>query len=143
MAVSQRPNPDILTGNDAIVKLNGIAVGFMKSLQVTINNHVERIQAIGYRKPRGLKSLDWQGSASAEFHILRSAQEGVVKINSNDDSRADDLYDILIIDKSTGRRVGLLVGAVQSDGFNLSNNEFSGRNVEFELLDFEPLEAYN
>lgn len=140
---SSRPNPLILTGNDAIVKINGQAVGFMKSIRVNINNNVERIQAIGFRKPRGLKSLAWQGTASGTFHILRVPAEGVVTIDTNDDARADDLYDILIIDKSSGKRVGLLTGAVNTDGFNLDNNEFSGRDIEFELLDWEPMEAFN
>lgn len=140
---SQRPNPAILTGNDAIVKINGLSVGFLKSLRVNINNNVERVQAIGYRKPRGLKSLAWQGTASGEFHILRVTQEGVVSINTNDDTHADDLFDILVIDKKTGKRVGLLTGAVNTDGFDLQNNEFSGREIEFELLDWQPMEAFN
>lgn len=143
MAKSARPNPAVLTGNDAIVKINGQAVGFMKSLRVNVNNNVERIQALGYRKPRGLKSLAWQGTASGEFHILRTPVEGVVVIDTNSDEHADDLYDILVIDKTSGKRVGLLTGAVNTDGFGLNNNEFSGREIEFELMDWEPMEAFN
>lgn len=141
--MDKKPNPDILTGNDAIVKVNGTATGYMKSLSVDINNSVQPIKALGFRKPRGLKSLDWSGQASGEFHILRTSAEGVVNIDTNDDDRADDLYLLLVIDKKSGKRVCELWGAVQTEGFNLDNNQFSGRRVSFELMDFVPLEAYN
>ncbi len=125
------------------MKINGQAVGFMKSIRVNINNHIERIQALGVRKPKGLKSLDWQGTASGEFHILTTPVDGVVKIDTYDDAHADDLYDILIIDKRSGKRIGLLIGAVNTEGFSLVNNEMSGREIEFELVDWEPMEAFN
>ncbi|MCU0825490.1 MAG: phage tail tube protein [Leptospira sp.] len=143
MPANLPPNPDILTGNDALIKINGQTVGFMTSLNVTINNNVQPIKALGFRKPRGLKSLDWSGQANGEFHILRSKVDGVVDINTNDDTRADDLYSILVIDKSSGKRVGQLIGAVQTEGFNLMNNQFTSRSVSFELMDWEPMEAYN
>ncbi|AGS80596.1 hypothetical protein [Leptospira noguchii] len=143
MAKSSRPNPKVLTGNDAIVKINGLTVGFMKSIRVSINNNQGRIQAIGTRKPKGLKSLDWQGTASGEFHILTLPVEGVVKIDTYNDEHADDLYDILIIEKRSSKRVGMLTGGVNTEGFSILNNEMSGREIEFELVDWEPMEAFN
>ncbi|KGE21711.1 hypothetical protein [Leptospira interrogans] len=143
MAKSSRPNPKVLTGNDAIVKINGLTVGFMKSIRVSINNNQGRIQALGSRKPKGLKSLDWQGTATGEFHILTIPLEGVVKIDSYNDDHADDLYDILIIEKRSGKRVGMLTGGVNTEGFSILNNEMSGREIEFELVDWEPMEAFN
>nr|WP_017851719.1 hypothetical protein [Leptospira interrogans] len=143
MAKSSRPNPKVLTGNDAIVKINGLTVGFMKSIRVSINNNQGRIQALGTRKPKGLKSLDWQGTASGEFHILTIPVEGVVKIDTYNDDHADDLYDILIIEKRSGKRVGMLTGGVNTEGFSILNNEMSGREIEFELVDWEPMEAFN
>lgn len=137
------PNPKVLTGNDAIIKLAGRTVGFATNLQININNNVQAIVAIGYRKPRGLKSLNWSGTASMELHILREPMEGVVSINTNDDNRADDLYNIIILDKKTSARVGQLIGAVNTEGFSLNNNQFSSRNVDFELMDWEPMEGYN
>ncbi|TGJ99854.1 hypothetical protein EHO57_13925 [Leptospira langatensis] len=141
--MSSRPNPAVITGNDALVKWNGTTAGFLKNIELNVNNHVERIQALGQRKPKGLKSLDWQGSLSGEFHILSTPQDGVVSINTHDDDHADDLYDILIIEKKTSKRVGLAIGMVNTDGFSLSNNEFSGRRIELELLDWEPMEGFN
>ncbi|EMO66426.1 hypothetical protein LEP1GSC132_2479 [Leptospira kirschneri str. 200803703] len=143
MAKSSRPNPKVLTGNDAIVKINGLTVGFMKSIRVSINNNQSRIQALGTRKPKGLKSLDWQGTASGEFHILTIPLEGVVKIDTYNDEHADDLYDILIIEKRSSKRVGMLTGGVNTEGFSILNNEMSGREIEFELVDWEPMEAFN
>ncbi|WP_061247847.1 hypothetical protein [Leptospira noguchii] len=143
MAKNSRPNPKVLTGNDAIVKINGLTVGFMKSIRVSINNNQGRIQAIGTRKPKGLKSLDWQGTASGEFHILTLPVEGVVKIDTYNDEHADDLYDILIIEKRSSKRVGMLTGGVNTEGFSILNNEMSGREIEFELVDWEPMEAFN
>lgn len=137
------PNPKVLTGNDAIIKLAGRTVGFATNLQININNNVQAIVAIGYRKPRGLKSLNWSGTASMELHILREPMEGVVSINTNDDNRADDLYNIIILDKKTSARVGQLIGSVNTEGFSLNNNQFSSRNVDFELMDWEPMEGYN
>ncbi|AXR66558.1 hypothetical protein [Leptospira mayottensis] len=143
MAKSSKPNPKVLTGNDAIVKINGLTVGFMKSIRVSINNNQGRIQALGTRKPKGLKSLDWQGTASGEFHILTIPVEGVVKIDTYNDEHADDFYDILIIEKRSGKRVGMLTGGVNTEGFSILNNEMSGREIEFELVDWEPMEAFN
>lgn len=143
MAKSSRPNPKVLTGNDAIVKINGLTVGFMKSIRVSINNNQGRIQALGSRKPKGLKSLDWQGTATGEFHILTIPLEGVVKIDTYNDDHADDLYDILIIEKRSGKRVGMLTGGVNTEGFSILNNEMTGREIEFELVDWEPMEAFN
>ncbi|ULG86535.1 hypothetical protein [Leptospira interrogans] len=143
MAKSSRPNPKVLTGNDAIVKINGLTVGFMKSIRVSINNNQGRIQALGSRKPKGLKSLDWQGTATGEFHILTIPLEGVVKIDTYNDDHADDLYDLLIIEKRSGKRVGMLTGGVNTEGFSILNNEMSGREIEFELVDWEPMEAFN
>lgn len=137
------PNPKVLTGNDAILKLAGRTVGFATNIQVNINNNVQPIQRIGNRKPAGLKSLNWSGTAGMELHILREPTEGVVKIDTNDDARADDLYVILILDKLTGARIGQLIGAVNTEGFTLNNNQFSQRNVDFELMDWEPMEGYN
>ncbi|EMO54751.1 hypothetical protein [Leptospira noguchii] len=143
MAKSSRPNPKVLTGNDAIVKINGLTVGFMKSIRVSINNNQGRIKAIGNRKPKGVKSLEWNGTASGEFHILTLPVEGVVKIDTYNDEHADDLYDILIIEKRSSKRVGMLTGGVNTEGFSISNNEMSGREIEFELVDWEPMEAFN
>jgi sporulation protein YlmC with PRC-barrel domain len=137
------PNPKVLTGNDVILKLNGRVVGFATNLQININNNVQPIVAIGRRKPKGLKSLNWSGTASMELTILREPTEGVVKIDTNDDQRADDLYVILVLDKVTGIRVGQLIGAVNTEGFSINNNQFSSRNVDFELMDWEPMEGYN
>lgn len=143
MAVNLPPNPEVLTGNDCIVKLNGQIVGFGKNLNVNINNNVQPIQAIGYRKPRGLKSLNWSGTASLELHILTTAFEGVVKIKTHDDAHADDLYELLVIHKKTGKRIGILIGAVNTEGFTITNNEFTGRTIEFQLMDWQPMEAFN
>lgn len=137
------PNPAILTGNDAYLKIQGITAGFCKSLEVNINNHVEPIKAIGYRKPRGLKSLDWSGTASFEFHVLTVTQEGVIQMNTNSDAHADDLYTVEVIHKATKKRVGILIGAIQTEGFSVNNNEFTGRRIEMELKDWQPLEGFN
>ncbi|NCN09689.1 MAG: hypothetical protein GW938_07580 [Leptospira sp.] len=138
-----RPNPNVLTGNDALVKWNGTTLGFMKSLSVDINNNVQPIQALGFRKPRGLKSLQWSGEAQGEFHILRTREEGIADINTSDDERADEIFMLLVIDKKSGKRVCELWGAIGTEGFNLNNNEFSGKRVSIVLMDFVPLEAYN
>jgi hypothetical protein len=143
MAAAQKPKPNVLTGNDAIIKINGLAAGYMKNLRVNINNNMQPIKAIGFRKPRGLKSLDWSGTASGEFHVLTSKEEGVVDFHTSDDAHADDLYQMLVIHKASGRRIGLLTGAVNTEGFSITNNEFTGREVEFQLMDWEPMEGYN
>lgn len=137
------PNPDIITGNDAVIKIQGKTAGFGKSLQVNINNNVQPIQRIGSRKPAGLKSLNWSGNCSMEFHILSTALDGVIRFPTSDDARADDLYQIVVLHKKTQQRLGILIGAVNTEGFNLTNNDFSGRQIEFVLMDWKPLEAYN
>ncbi|PJZ89555.1 hypothetical protein [Leptospira levettii] len=137
------PNPDVLTGNDAIIKIQGRIAGFGKSIQVSINNNVRPIERIGSRKPAGLKSLNWSGTTSMEFHILVTAQDGVIPFPTSDDERADDLYQIVVIHKKTQKRIGILIGAVSTEGFSLSNNDFSGRSIEFQLMDWKPLEGFN
>ncbi|MDH5598482.1 MAG: hypothetical protein OEY34_05130 [Cyclobacteriaceae bacterium] len=123
--------------------MNGRAAGYMKSISVNIQNNVRPVKAIGYRKPRGLKSLDWAGTADGEFHVLVAEEEGVIPIDTHDDAKADDLFGILIIHKTTGKRIGQLTGAVQTEGFDITNNDFTGRRVSFELMDWEPMEGYH
>ena len=146
MATGQQPDPAALSGNEAEIYVDGTLAGFGKNLEVSINNHVEPINAIGYRKPRALKSLNWSGTCSMEFTILTTTAEGLVKINTSSDSydEYNKLYTIIIYKKGTQKTVvGTLMGVVNSESFSLSNNEFSTRKVEFELKSWESGPAFN
>jgi hypothetical protein len=146
MAVGQQPDPAALSGNEAEIWVDGNLAGFGKNLEVSIQNHVEPISAIGFRKPRALKSLNWSGTCSMEFTVLTTASEGMVKINTSSDNYDDynKLYTIIIYKKGSEKKVvGTLLGVVNSESFSLSNNEFSTRKVEFELRNWEPGVAFN
>jgi hypothetical protein len=137
------PNPDVITGNECVIVINGKNAGYGKSLDLRVNNNVRPIQRLGSRKPVGLKSLNWQATLSMEFHILESPDQGVIQFPTSDDKRADDLYEIIIKHSKSGKRIGKAIGAVNTEGFSVTNNDFSGRNVEFELLNWTPAEGFN
>jgi hypothetical protein len=141
----QAPNPAALSGNEAVVKIDGKIAGFGKQLSVNIQNHVEPIVSLGFRKPRGLKSLNWSGTASMDFTVLTEVNDGVVPINTSSDDPADynKLYTIVVIHKTTGKEIGTLEGVVNNESFELSNNQFSDRKIEFELRSWTPGAAFN
>jgi len=145
MATGTAPNPMALSGNEAVVKIDGQIVGFGKGLSVNIQNHVEPIVALGFRKPRGLKSLNWSGTASMDFTILTESTEGVVPINTSSDtpSEYNKLYQIVIVHKESKKEIGSFEGVVNNESFEINNNQFSDRKIEFELRSWTPGAAFN
>lgn len=136
-------NPDVITGCDAIVLFNGQLAGFIQDIDIEENLNQAEILAIGYWKPRGFKSLKWDGTFSATFHTLAVATQGVVKLDTSSPVAASAPYAFLFKQKSTGKRIASGIGHVNTKGFNLANNALSSRRVSFVLRDFKDLEGLN
>lgn len=136
-------NPDVITGCDAIVLFNGQLAGFIQDIDIEENVNQTPVEAIGFWKPRGFKSLKWDGTFSATFHILAVTTEGVVKIDTSSPVAASAPYAFLFKQKSTGKRIASGIGHINTRGFSLANNALSSSRVSFVLRDFKQLEAFN
>lgn len=136
-------NPDVITGCDAIVLFNGQLAGFIQDIDIEENVNQTPIESIGFWKPRGFKSLKWDGTFSATFHILAVTFEGVVKIDTSSPVAASAPYSFLFKQKSTGKRIASGIGHINTRGFSLANNALSNSRVSFVLRDFKQLEALN
>lgn len=137
-------NPDVLTGCDVNIKMNGQMVGFGKNVDIEENVNQQPVEAIGYWKPRGFKSTRWDGTLSLEFHILtQRGTEGVIPIDTSSAVAASAPYFLEFNEKSSGKRVANAIGHINTRGFNISNNELSGQRCQFVLRDIKYLEGYN
>lgn len=136
-------NPDVITGCDAVVLLNGKLAGFIQDIEIEENVNQTPVEAIGFWKPRGFKSLKWDGTFSATFHILAVATEGVIKLDTSSPVAASAGYQFLFKQKSTGKRIASGIGHINTKGFSLSNNQLSSRRCSFVLRDFKDLEGMN
>lgn len=137
-------NPAVLTGCDAIVKLNGVALGYLKSIELNENVNQSPVEAIGFWKPRGFKSTRWSGDASAEFHILTTrGDEGVPTIDTSSPVAASAPYFFEFFEKSSGQRIANAIGHINTRGFSVLTNELSGQRIAFVLRDITYQEAYN
>lgn len=136
-------NPDVLTGCDARVKVNGGIAGFLKNIQLSVSVNQQPVEAVGYFKPRGFKATRWSGECTAEFHILTVKQEGVVALPTDTPEEASRPYFIEIVQPSTGKRIANAIAIINTKDFTISTNELSGRRCGFVLQDLSELEGFN
>ncbi|HBS05227.1 MAG TPA: hypothetical protein DEA96_09695 [Leptospiraceae bacterium] len=144
MPAPKLENPEVLTGCDVTIKMNGSPVGFGKNVDIEENVNQQPVEAIGYWKPRGFKSTRWDGTLSMEFHILtKRGTEGVIPIDTSSPTAASAGFFMEFNEKSTGKRVATAIGHINTRGFNISNNELSGQRCQFVLRDIDYKEGYN
>jgi hypothetical protein len=136
-------NPDVLNGCDTIIKINDKEIGFGKNVEIDENVNQTPIEAIGYWRPRGFKSLKWDGNLTMELHILTQEYEGIIDIDTSNCFVVNQPYTFVFIHKTTRKVVADAVGLINTRGFSLNHNEPSGQRVAFVLIDIKYREAFN
>ena len=136
-------NPDVLNGCDAIIKINDQEIGFGKDCEIDENVNQTPIEAIGYWRPRGFKSLKWDGNISLTLHIMTKQYEGLVEIDTSNCLVVNQPYTFVFIHKATRRVVADSVGFINTRSFGINHNELSGQRVAFVLSDIKYREAFN
>jgi len=136
-------NPDVIVGCDAIVVFNGIVAGFAKDIDLDENLNQAPVEAIGAWKPRGFKSLKWDGTMNCTFHILAVKVQGLIPIDTSSPVAASAGYTFLFKQKSTGKRIASGVAHINTRNFGLSNNDLSNQRISFVLRDLKMQEAFN
>lgn len=146
----------VLTGNLAVVRLRGTAIGRMRNISWTEDMSRGEVRGIGTAITSEVPILTWGGRGSCEFYEIDFSTTGLGGINRNvkttqefDDQlllEGDGLQiDIFkketdLIDES-GRKVPkatpyAILGQVyiDSEGSNITENTISGHNVSFRYL---------
>lgn len=137
------PNPDVLVGCDALIEVNGVRVAFARSIEMEENLNQRPVEAIGAWKPRGNKSVKWEGRLSMELHVLTTVEDGLIDIDTSSAVAASLPYEINIYKQSSPILVASAVGQVDTRGWSLITNDLSGQRVAFVLYILEYGEGFN
>lgn len=150
----------VMTAPLAIIKVDGIAVGKMKSIRVNENIRRGRVQGIGELTPSEVPALEWSGSLNAGFYsITFNNQDQLIKTallrNVNN---LQEFVDTVLLqengiqidimkkvkdyqDPNTGiiypqfELFASIRGAFSTkESFDISEGQISGRDVDFEYI---------
>ena len=150
----------VMTAPLAIIKVDGIAVGKMKSIRVNENIRRGRVQGIGELTPSEIPALEWSGSLNAGFYsITFNNQDQLIKTallrNVNN---LQEFVDTVLLqengiqidimkkvkdfqDPNTGiiypqfELFASIRGAFSTkESFDISEGQISGRDVDFEYI---------
>jgi hypothetical protein len=150
----------VMTAPLAIIKVDGIAVGKMKSIRVNENIRRGRVQGIGELTPSEVPALEWSGSLNAGFYsitfnnqdqliktaLLRNVnnlQEFVDTVLLQEDGIQIDIMKKVkdFQDPATGiiypqfELFASIRGAFSTkESFDISEGQISGRDVDFEYI---------
>lgn len=150
----------VMTAPLAIIKVDGIVVGKMKSIRVNENIRRGRVQGIGELTPQELPALEWSGSLNAGFYsitfnnqdqliktaLLRNVnnlQEWVDTVLLQENGIQIDIMKKIkdFQDPATGiiypqfELFASVRGAFSTkESFDISEGQISGRDVDFEYM---------
>jgi hypothetical protein len=150
----------VMTAPLAIIKVNGVAVGKMKSIRV--NEQIQRgnVQGIGELTPQELPALKWSGTLNAGFYsITFNNQDSLIK-NAllRNVNNLQEFVDTVLLQEN-GIQIDImkkvkdyqdpttgiiypqfeLFASVRScfatkESFDISEGQISGRDVDFEYM---------
>jgi hypothetical protein len=150
----------VMTAPLAIIKVDGIAIGKMKSIRVNENIRRGRVQGIGELTPQEVPALEWSGTLNAGFYsitfnnqdqliktaLLRNVnnlQEWVDTVLLQEDGIQIDIMKKVkdFQDPATGiiypqfELFASIRGAFSTkESFDISEGQISGRDVDFEYI---------
>lgn len=150
----------VLTAPLAVIKVGGVAIGKMKNIRVTENIRRGSVVGIGRLTASEIPAIGWSGSLSAGFYsitfnnqdqlikkaILRNVnnlQEWVDTVLLQEEGIQVDIMKKIkdSIDPVTGIITpdyevfaSIRGGFATKEGFDISEGQISGRDVDFEYL---------
>ncbi|MEO6682381.1 MAG: hypothetical protein ABIN48_06105 [Ginsengibacter sp.] len=150
----------VMTAPLAIIKVNGVAVGKMKSIRVSETISRGFVQGIGELTPQELPALKWNGTLNAGFYSIKFNNQDELIKNAllRNVSNPQEFIDTVLLqencvqidimrkvkdyqDPATGiiypqlEVFATIRGAFASkEGFDISEGQISGRDVDFEYM---------
>ena len=149
------PDQRVMTAPLAIVKVNGVAIGKMKSIRCTETIRRQKVVGIGSLVASEYAALDWNGTLNCGFFMIELKDEVMpgallrkvqtvqewedTLLLSNDGIQIDVMRKV----KDTVTPAGVIIpvlkifasikGAfVSRESFDISEGQISGRDVDFE-----------
>lgn len=136
-------DPSVIVGSDAEIFIDSTKVGFLLDLSGDLNYNISPINAIGHWFPRGSKSLTFQGTLNGQFHLLSQGEEGAPPLPQGSEILTARPNLIECRETSTGRRIARALVKLNTESFNISANQLSGRRVSFFVIRIGFYEGYN
>lgn len=150
----------VMTAPLAIIKVNGVAIGKMKSIRVSESINRGYVQGIGELTPQELPALKWNGTLNAGFYSIKfNNQDELIKnallrnVNNLQEFvdtvlLQEDGIQIDIMKKKKDYQdpaTGIIYPQLEvfasvrgcfasKEGFDISEGQISGRDVDFEYM---------
>ncbi len=148
----------VLTAPLAIIKVNGVAVGKMKSIRIQENIRRGRVSGLGSLTPDELPALEWSGTLSCSFYNITfdvSQLPGAIvrKVGNSLDSFVDTVLlqesgvQVDIMKKVRSAPPDPITGIIPStlevfasvkgcfitrEGFDIQEGQISGKDADFD-----------
>jgi hypothetical protein len=149
----------VYTAPLAIIKVDGIAIGRMKTIQVNENIQRGTVQGLGELTPKEKPALSWAGTLSCAFYNVEFQLSSIPNAITRNVNTLKEYVDSLLLQEQ-GVSVELYkkvkqpgspaIGNIQSqlqlyctvsglflegDNFDLSEGSISGKNQSFSFID--------
>lgn len=145
----------VLTAPLALIKVDGVTVGKMKSIQCSETYRRGRVSGIGELTPQELPALEWSGTLSCQFYTIQfettGLPEGIKRKAPSEQAFVDNILlqedgvDVVIfkkvkdtIDPATGLISPELVEYatikgcfIDRENFNINEGQISGQGQDF------------
>lgn len=146
----------VMTAPLAIIKVNGVAIGKMRNIQITETVRLQTVVGIGRLAPDEIDPLSWNGTLNAGFFLVDMRQPVFPGAIQRVAQTVQDWENTLLF--SDGVQVDImrkiktgvsLSGIVSTDlqifasikgafpnreSFDITEQQISGRNVDFEYI---------
>jgi len=146
----------VLTGNIAVIRKNGTAIGRMRNISWTEDMSRGEVRGIGTALTSEVPILSWGGRGSCDFYEIDFTSTGLGGINRNvktnqefddqlllegDGIQIDIFKKVTDLIDETGKKIPkavpyAILGQVYIDteGANITENTISGHNIGFRYL---------
>lgn len=153
----------VLTAPLAVIKVSGVAIGFMKSIRITETFNRGTVRGIGKLNPAEVPALTWDGSLSCGLYLIDFAKA----LNKLEDARVvqrkvqtiEDFVNTILLNEnglqldlmrkikvSQDPQTGIIVpgfeifGSVKRafitrESMDISESQITGRDVDFTYID--------
>lgn len=146
-----------MTAPLAIIKVNGVPVGKMKTIRLTENIRRGKVIGLGRLNASEIPPLEWDGTLSCSFYLIdfseEVAQNALLRTVQTVDEFVDTVLlndegvtiDILRKKKGVRQENGAITSELEifasiqgcfltREGFDISESQISGRDADFEYL---------
>lgn len=144
-----------MTAPLAIIKVNGVAVGKMRTIRATETIRRGRVSGLGELTPQELAALEWNGTVNCSFYSINlldtgipdaqnrktgDAQKWIDTVLLQEDGVTVDIYKKVLdsVDATTGiatpklELFATIVGCfIDRESFDISEGQISGQDQDF------------